>query len=108
MLKVLVYGYLTNQYSSRKIEANANRYTFVWGKAIKYNRERIKGQLQDLWSYAEEVAKEEMEHNEPESFEEIDTEKETQAIEQINQALAGKHPESIYPDIHTSPKSDRC
>jgi transposase len=155
MLKVLVYGYLTNQYSSRKIEqalqqnihfmwlsgmsypdhntinrfrsdrlkgvlkevfnqvvmllvdhghitlkeayldgtkieANANRYTFVWGKAIKYNRERIKGQLQDLWSYAEEVAKEEMEHNEPESFEEIDTEKVTQAIEQINQALAGK------------------
>lgn len=42
-----------------KIEANANRYTYARGKAIKYNRERIKGQLQDLWSYAEEVAKEE-------------------------------------------------
>ena len=24
-----------------KIEANANRYTFVWGKTIKYNKNRI-------------------------------------------------------------------
>ncbi len=27
-----------------KIEANANRYTFVWGKAIKVSRERIEQQ----------------------------------------------------------------
>ncbi len=155
MLKVLVYGYLTNQYSSRKIEqalqqnihfmwlsgmsypdhntinrfrsdrlkgvlrevfsqvvlllvdhghitlkeayldgtkieANANRYTFVWGKAIKISRERIKKQLKELWSYAEQVAKEELEHNEPENFEEIDAEKVTQTIEQIDKALSGK------------------
>ena len=155
MLKVLVYGYMTNRYSSRKIEealqqnihfmwlsgmsypdhntinrfrsdrlkdmlkevfsqvvhllidhghitlkeayldgtkieANANRYTFVWGKALKYNRERIKGQLEALWRYAEQVAKEELEHNEPESFEEIDAEKVTKAIEKIDQALSGK------------------
>jgi len=155
MLKVLVYGYLTNQYSSRKIEqalqqnihfmwlsgmsypdhntinrfrsdrlkgtlkevfsqvvlllvdhghitlkeayldgtkieANANRYTFVWGRTIKYNRGRIRNQLKELWSYAEQVAKEESEHNEPESFERIDAEKVTQAIEKIDQALAGK------------------
>jgi len=155
MLKVLVYGYLTNQYSSRKIEqslqqnihfmwlsgmsypdhntinrfrsdrlrgvlkevfsqvvlllvdhghitlkeayldgtkieANANRYTFVWGRSIKYNRSRIRNQLQELWSYAEMVAKEELEHNEPESFEEIDAEKVSHAIEQIDKALEGK------------------
>jgi len=30
-----------------KIEANANRYTFVWGKAIKTSKERIKKQLDD-------------------------------------------------------------
>ena len=125
MLKVLIYGYLTNQYSSRKIEqalqqnihfmwlsgmsypdhntinrfrsdrlrgvlkevfsqvvlllvdhghitlkeayldgtkieANANRYTFVWGRTIKYNRGRIRNQLKELWSYAELIAKEEM------------------------------------------------
>ena len=153
MLKVLVYGYLTNQYSSRKIEqALQQNIHFMWlsgmsypdhntinrfrsdrlkgvlkevfnqvvmllvdhghitlkeayldgtkieANAIKYNRERIKGQLQDLWSYAEEVAKEEMEHNEPESFEEIDTEKVTQAIanERLNSDL-GKHYRSKRP-----------
>lgn len=31
-----------------KIEANANRYTFVWGNAIKHNREKIKQQLNEL------------------------------------------------------------
>ena len=35
-----------------KIEANANRYTFVWGKAIKTSRERISRQLDELWNYA--------------------------------------------------------
>jgi transposase len=155
MLKVLVYGYMTNRYSSRKIEealqqnihfmwlsgmsypdhntinrfrserlkgllkevfsqvvhllidhghitlkeayldgtkieANANRYTFVWGKSIKYHRERIKGQLEDLWRYAEQVAREELEHNHPESFAEIDAEKVAKTIEKIDQALSGK------------------
>ena len=130
MLKVLIYGYLSNQYSSRKIEqalhqnihfmwlsgmsypdhntinrfrserlkgvlkevfgqvvqllvesghvtlkeayldgtkieANANRYTFVWGRAIKTSKERIKRQLKELWAYAESVAREELESNEP-------------------------------------------
>src|SRR5210317_2216620 len=152
MLKVLVYGYLTNQYSSRKIEqalqqnihfmwlsgmsypdhntisrfssdrlkgvlkevfnqvvkllidhghvtlkevyldgtkieANANRYTFVWGRAIKTNKERIRKQLKELWAYAESVAKEELEHNEPESFEEINAEKVSKAIEKIDKVL---------------------
>jgi len=73
-----------------KIEANANRYTFVWGRTIKYNRGRIRNQLKDLWSYAEQVAKEEMEHNEPQIFDEIDAEKVSHAIEQIDMALAGK------------------
>ena len=33
-----------------KIEANANRYTFVWGKAIKTSKERIKQQLMNYGS----------------------------------------------------------
>jgi len=155
MLKVLIYGYLTNLYSSRKIaqalhenihfmwlsgmsypehntinrfrserlkgilkeifsqvvlllvdlghvslkqacldgtkiEANANRYTFVWGQSIKNNKEKIKKQLKELWSYAELVAKEEMENNEPEDFEQIDAEKVRQTIAHIDQALSNK------------------
>ena len=155
MLKVLIYGYLTNTYSSRKIEealhqnihfmwlsgmqypdhntinrfrsdrlkdvlkkvfaqvvqllvesghvnlkevyldgtkieANANRYSFVWGKAIKTSRERIHRQLKELWSYAESVAKEELDNNEPNDFEQIDAEKVKRTIEKIDKALADK------------------
>jgi transposase len=39
-----------------KIESKANRYTFVWGKAIKTNKERIKKQLEELWEYTQQVA----------------------------------------------------
>ncbi len=73
-----------------KIEANANRYTFVWGKTINNNRERIKCQLKELWAYAESVAKSELEHNEPDDFEEIDAEKVARTIETIDKALEGK------------------
>ncbi|SEM31501.1 hypothetical protein SAMN05216436_103183 [bacterium A37T11] len=43
-----------------KIEANANRYTFVWGNSIKHNKEKIKQQLNELWEYAKRVAASEM------------------------------------------------
>jgi transposase len=155
MLKILVYGYLTNQYSSRKleqavsqniyfmwlsamsypdhntinrfrsdrlkgvlkevfsqvvlllvdsgvitlkeayldgtkIEANANRYTFVWGRSIIRSKERIRKQLDELWAYAESVARAELENNEPESFEKIDQASVKKVIESIDNALKGK------------------
>jgi transposase len=155
MLKVLVYGYLTNLYSSRKIEqavtqnihfiwlsgmsypdhntinrfrsdrlkgvlrevfnqvvlllvekgiitlkeayldgtkieANANRYTFVWGRSIAKSKQRIKKQLNELWAYAESVAREELENNEPTHFEKIDQASVQRTIEIIDKALKGK------------------
>jgi transposase len=155
MLKILIYGYLTNQYSSRKleqavcqniyfmwlsamsypdhntinrfrseklkgvlkevfsqvvlllvdsgvitlkeayldgtkIEANANRYTFVWGRSIIKSKEKIRRQLDELWSYAESVAREELENNEPDGFEVIDQESVRRTIESIDKALKGK------------------
>ena len=39
-----------------KVEANANRYTFVWGNAIKANKEKMKKQLEELWQYTQKVA----------------------------------------------------
>jgi len=57
-----------------KIEANANRYTFVWGKAIRVSRERIARQLKELWEYVEEVYQdEEQQPNTPE-YDAIDPE----------------------------------
>lgn len=72
-----------------KIEANANRYTFVWGKAIKKNKERISKQLKELWEYAGSVASAELGSQEPD-FVNPTAEKVTQTVEKINQALEGK------------------
>lgn len=73
-----------------KIEANANRYTFVWGKSIKTNKEKIKQQLKDLWQYAQSVAAAEMDDTDPTTFDKIDAEKVTATIEKINEALKDK------------------
>jgi transposase len=73
-----------------KIEANANRFTFVWGKSNKTSKERIKKQLKELWKYVESVYdQEQMLPNEPD-FEAIDPEKVAQTIDTINQALKDK------------------
>ncbi len=72
-----------------KIEANANRYTFVWGKAIKKNKERISKQLQELWEYAGSVAAQELGAQEPD-FINPSPEKVSQTVDKINQALEGK------------------
>ena len=73
-----------------KIEANANRYTFVWGRAIKKSKERISQQLEELWHYAQSVAKEELKNAESVDFTSIDTEKVQTAINTINTALKDK------------------
>ena len=73
-----------------KIEANANRYTFVWGNAIKTSKERIKKQLDELWQYAQSVAAAEMPDNEPTDFKKIDAEKVEQTIKKIDEALKDK------------------
>lgn len=73
-----------------KLEANANRYTFVWGKAIKTSRARIAKQLEELWNYAESIAREELQDQRPTSFEPIDPEKLEATIEKINQAIGKK------------------
>jgi transposase len=73
-----------------KIEANANRYTFVWGKAIKTSKERIKKQLEELWIYTQQVAEEELLDTTPTSFEQIDAQKVTDTINKINEVLKDK------------------
>lgn len=72
-----------------KIEANANRYTFVWGKPIKNNRERISRQLKELWEYAGTVAAAELGSEEPD-FVNPNPEKVARTVEKINHALEGK------------------
>jgi transposase len=73
-----------------KIEANANRYTFVWGKAIKTSKERIKQQLDELWKYAQSVAASELDDTDPSSFKKIDKETVQATVDKINAALKDK------------------
>lgn len=73
-----------------KIEANANRYTFVWGKSISNNKARIQKQLKALWTYVEKVYKEEQHIPNTPDFEAIDADKVAATINQINDALKGK------------------
>jgi transposase len=78
-----------------KIEANANRYTFVWGKAIKTSRERIKKQLNELWQYAQKITTQEIADMDPDDpsgsdFDTIDAEKVEQTVRNINELLKDK------------------
>jgi len=72
-----------------KIEATSNRYTFVWGNAIKTNKEKIKKQLEELWQYTQKLADEEDQDTTPPDFTTISHDKVEQAIEKIDQALHG-------------------
>jgi transposase len=73
-----------------KIEANANRYTFVWGKRIKTNKERISKQLEELWDYTQKVAAEELKDTTPICFDKLDPEEVRKTVAQIDQALKDK------------------
>lgn len=73
-----------------KIEASANRYTFVWGKSIKSSKEKMESQLQELWSYAERVAKEELKDKTPTTFAPISPEHIKDTVEKIDEALRDK------------------
>ena len=69
-----------------KIEANANKYTFVWGKSIKYNKANMVRQLEELWHYSQQVAQEELTEPEPD-FGSLAPEELKSAIERISQAI---------------------
>jgi transposase len=73
-----------------KIEANANKYTFVWKKSIQTNKEKMKKQLTEIWEYAQQIASDEDKMPEPPDFTEIDSEKVKATVDQLNEKLSGK------------------
>lgn len=72
-----------------KIEANANRYTFVWGKAIQTRIGKMAEQLNELWNYAEQVTKEELLDKTPISYQDISSDQIEDLVGKIDQALQG-------------------
>lgn len=72
-----------------KLEAQANKFSFVWGKSIKNYQVKISQQLEELWDYTAQVASEELTEEKPD-FEQIDSEKVSKTIDKIDKALKGK------------------
>ena len=70
-----------------KIESSANRYTFVWGRAIKTSRERIRAQLRELWKYTQKVAAAENRDDTPPDFDKIDSKSVKETIDNIDTSL---------------------
>jgi transposase len=73
-----------------KIEANANKYTFVWKKSIQSNKDKMNKQLTEIWDYAQHIAGQEDKMPEGPDFSEISSDKVNATIEQLNEKLAGK------------------
>lgn len=72
-----------------KIESAANRYTFVWGKAMQTSIGRIADQINELWVYAESVTKQELMDTAPVTYQDVTPEKVVELVERIEQALDG-------------------
>lgn len=73
-----------------KIEANANRYTFVWARSVNNHKEKIAKQLNELWEYAQSIAKTELGESTPTSFDQVDSKQVSATINKINEALKDK------------------
>ena len=86
-----------------KIEANANRYSFV-GKAIKTGKDRIERQLDELWKYAQSW-RTKLNDTDPTSLKKIEKEQVTATIETINKALKDKKIDSKVRQNWTIPES---
>lgn len=71
-----------------KIEANANKYTFVWKKSIHTNKEKMKKALAEIWDYAQSVAKTEDDLPDPPDLTDINKEKVQATVDKLNAVLA--------------------
>jgi len=80
-----------------KIQSAANRYTFVWGRAINTSKARIKEQLRELWKYTQKLAQEEKGDDTPADFDKINPKDVKATIENINATL--KHSDDVDPKI---------
>ena len=72
-----------------KIEAQANKYSFVWGKSIKTNKAKMLTQLEELWKYAQSVSNDDGNNPESPEFKEISKEVIEKTVAQIDAKLSG-------------------
>jgi len=73
-----------------KIESVAGRYTFVWRKSVEKNTARMAAQLEELWNYAQGIARHELEPLRPQEFQAVDPAAVAQTIATISEAIKDK------------------
>lgn len=71
-----------------KIEANANKYTFVWKKSIQTNKAKMQKQLDEIWNYAQSVATVEDLLPEPPTAKTVSPESIQATVDKLNEVLA--------------------
>ena len=86
-----------------KMEANANRYTLVWGKSIHTRISRIAEQLEEIWQYAESVTKQKQRDSTPVTYQDITPEKVEKALGQIDDTLNGVEATCMPSDMALKP-----
>jgi len=71
-----------------KIEANANRYSFVWGKRVKHSKEKLEQRIKSVLSYINQQIKlEESENSQQIDLSEIDVKGLKSRVKELNQKL---------------------
>lgn len=90
-----------------KLEANANKYTFVWRKNVERYKGNIEKRLETLWTYTQQVAASELQANQPVDFDNLTPKKIQQTVKEINTALKKKVlPKKIKNSLKTALKTD--
>jgi len=72
-----------------KIEANANKNTFVWKKSIQYNIQKMQKQIDEMWDFAQSVANVEDILPEPPTAKKVSSESLQAAVDKLNKVLSG-------------------
>ncbi|WP_342438712.1 hypothetical protein NSS79_06305 [Paenibacillus sp. FSL L8-0436] len=72
-----------------KIEANANRYTFVWGKAVSKHKSKLQEKVQTLFADIEAAEEQEEQEHRGQDLSELGESAEisSEKLEQMTQAL---------------------
>lgn len=70
-----------------KIESIAGRYTFIWGNPIKTGKEKMAGQLEQMWNYAQSIADRKGRDPAPPEFRAIDKNKVGETVKKIGKLI---------------------
>ncbi len=70
-----------------KLEANANKYSFVWGKQVKRQKDNLEYKINEVIKYIESKIKEESNDSDDSGTIEVDIEKLKEKVEELNRRI---------------------